>query len=124
MNKVIRGKRYDTSTAESISEIEVSTGRREELYRKRTGEFFLAHWTQWEKEESWIEPLDTEEAKEWVSENCDGDTYENLFGEVGEGEKKTVCISLTEQEAQKIKAYALERKISVSEAIGKLIRNL
>ena len=124
MNKVIRGKRYDTNTAESIGEIEVSTGRQEEFFRKRTGEFFLAHWTQWEREESWIEPLDTEEAMEWVEENCDGDTYENLFGEVGEGEKKSVCISLTEQEAQKIKAYALERKISVSEAIGKLIGNL
>lgn len=124
MNKVIKGKRYDTSTAEAIYEIEVGTGRREELYQKRTGEFFLAHWTQWERENSWIEPLHIEEAKEWVEENCDGDTYEELFGEVGEGEKKTVCISLTEQESQKIKSYALERKISVSEAIGKLIRKL
>ena len=123
MNKVIKGKRYDTETAESIGEIEVSVGRQEELFRKRTGEFFLAHWTQWEREESGIEPLDTDEAKEWVEENCDGDTYESLFGEVGEG-RVDLHLTLPTAEVEKLRTYALERKISVSEAVSKLIRKL
>lgn len=130
MNKVIEGRRYDTKTAEFVGSAEIhydssqSGGIRfwqELLYRKRTGEFFIYRDG---GNDCGIKPIGTGEAKKWVSENCDGDTYENLFGEAGEGEKKAICISLTEQESQKIKAYALERKISMSEAIGKLIRKL
>lgn len=100
MKKIINGKKYDTETAREIAQI--SEGRyrdfeywEETLYLKKTGEFFLYcyggaasrygqpvgdHWTDSGK----IEPLAEEDAKEWVSRNCDGDTYEGLFGEVEE----------------------------------------
>lgn len=124
MNKVIKGKRYDTETAESIGEFEVSVGRQEELYRKRTGEFFLTHWSQWEKEESTIEPIGLEEAEEWVEEYCNGDTYEELFGKVEDGDKGQLNLSLTESEITKLKAYAVEHKASVSEVVSKFIKSL
>lgn len=121
MNKVIRGKRYDTETAKKIKREVVAWGVVETLYKKRTGEFFLLHDSNEGGE--WIEVFDTEEAKEWVEEYCSGDTYETLFGEVGEG-RTDLHLTLPVAEVEKLRAYALERKISVSEAVSKLIRNL
>lgn len=97
MNKVINGKRYDTETAELVGEWD--NGHRygefqyecEELYRKKTGEFFLYgsggamssyavpsgnnNWTGSSK----ITPISIDEAKEWVERNLDADDYEKYF---------------------------------------------
>lgn len=97
MNKVINGKRYDTETAELVGEW--TNGHRygefqyecEELYRKKTGEFFLygsggamssyavpsgnSNWTGSSK----ITPISIDEAKEWVEKNLDADDYEKYF---------------------------------------------
>lgn len=86
MNKVIRGKKYDTETAEKVASTwEINNDTRwDELYKKKTGEFFLAHHTRWANESERIQPLTLDEAKEWVEENMDGDDYEALFGKVEE----------------------------------------
>ncbi|WP_245191097.1 hypothetical protein [Anaerococcus rubeinfantis] len=97
MNKVINGKRYDTEKAELIGEW--TNGHRygefqyecEELYKKKTGEFFLYgsggpmssyavpsgnnNWTGSSK----ITPISIDEAKNWVERNLDADDYEKLF---------------------------------------------
>lgn len=97
MNKVINGKRYDTETAQFIGEW--NNGHRygefqyecEELYKKKTGEFFLYgsggamssyavpcgnnNWTGSSK----ITPIDIGEAKKWVEKNLDADDYEKYF---------------------------------------------
>lgn len=97
MNKVINGKRYDTETAELVGEWD--NGHRygefqyecEELYRKKTGEFFLygsggamssyavpsgnSNWTGSSK----ITPISIDEAKKWVEKNLDADDYEKYF---------------------------------------------
>lgn len=97
MNKVINGRRYDTETAELVGEW--TNGHRygefqyecEELYRKKTGEFFLYgsggpmssyavpsgnnNWTGSSK----ITPISIDEAKKWVERNLDADDYEKLF---------------------------------------------
>lgn len=97
MNKVINGKRYDTETAELIGEWANTYNysdwsyKCEELYRKKTGEFFLYgeggpmseyavpsgnnNWTGSSK----ITPLTIDEAKKWVEKNLDADDYEKLF---------------------------------------------
>lgn len=96
MKKIINGKRYDTETAEEIgfwsTERSVTDFSycEETLYRKRTGEFFIhgggGARTKYAKEEygmyGWgeaIVPLTEGEAKTWVEQKLDADTYEALF---------------------------------------------
>lgn len=96
MKKIINGKRYDTETAEQIgfwrTERSVTDFSycEETLYRKRTGEFFLfgeggpsspyahAAYGMMGAGEA-IVPLTEDEAKTWVEQKLDADTYEALF---------------------------------------------
>lgn len=106
MNKIIKGKRYDTEKAEMVGKWENTWDRRdlgyyaEELYRKRTGEFFLyfprgARPDSYERygclDGLWAEstgralrPLTYEQAREWAERQLDADAYESIFGDVCE----------------------------------------
>ena len=96
MKRIIGGKRYNTESADLIGDWSASYSvsdfnyYEEELYRKKTGEFFLYGkgnglspykermadgWTQGEK----IIPLTLDEAKKWVEEKESADLYEELF---------------------------------------------
>ncbi len=96
MKKIINGKRYDTGTAKLIGEASYSNRTdfnywSEELYQKRTGEFFIygeggpaskysrsTGQNQWSGGEKII-PLTIKEAKEWAEKYLDADEYEILF---------------------------------------------
>ena len=101
MKKIINGKLYDTSTATLMGSASYSypgnfSYWREELYRKKTGEFFLYgeggpmskysrkigqnEWSGGEK----IHPLTLREAQKWVEEHLDAEEYEQVFGLVEE----------------------------------------
>ena len=103
MKKIINGKKYDTETATEIgyggSAGGISTTDfryyDETLYRKKNGEFFLAgeghamtkYATHNGNTSGWGEaiiPLTDEEAKAWVEQECDAETYEEIFGDVEE----------------------------------------
>lgn len=100
MKKIINGKKYDTDTAKWVggySNGQIGFGHCEEdLYRKKTGEFFLygdggpmskyAKWTDCNTcgGGTDIIPLTEYEAKEWVEKHLDADDYEAIFGEVDE----------------------------------------
>ena len=111
MKKIIGGKRYDTETAMRIGE--GSGGYpgdfnyfSETLYRKKTGEYFLAgeggpaskyakqvelnSWSGGEK----IIPLTYEQAREWGEEHLDPDDYENVFGIVEDLDKMVISLSM------------------------------
>lgn len=97
MKKIINGKRYDTDTAEFIGRWENIYNSAdlqyecEELYKKKTGEFFMygeggpassyavqtgsSSWSGSEK----ITPVTINEAKKWAEENLDADEYEKIF---------------------------------------------
>ena len=136
MKKIINGKRYDTDAAKLIGGWEENlptdlfyTG--EDLYRKRTGEFFLHcfggaktrfarridgdRWTGGEE----IIPLSEESAKEWAEENLDADEYESAF-DVLEG-RVIRSVSLTERAAEKAESAAKENGLNFSAYIEKLI---
>ena len=94
MKKIIGGKRYDTETAEFIGcEQYPYPGQlnywREELYRKRNGEFFLyvigGPSSKYGSGNAEIRPLSIKEAQEWVEKYLNADTYEKVFGRVDEG---------------------------------------
>lgn len=99
MKKIINGKMYNTDTAELIASDGWGSKSDfkhydEELYRKKTGEFFLwgeggplsryaepdgsGHgWYSGSK----IIPLDEEEAREWMEEKASTEKYIEVFGE-------------------------------------------
>lgn len=96
MDKIIGGKRYNTETATMVAEWDNGYSVadfnfcREELYRKKTGEFFLygegGGMTKYRKSYGnsfgWgekITPLTIKEVQKWAEENLDGDEYEEIF---------------------------------------------
>ena len=101
MEKIINGKRYNTKTAVQLGDMTHGgwgnfDSVHEELYRKRTGEFFLAGEggartryasfaaDGWSRGGEKIIPLTEEEAREWVERNLDADQYKAIFGEAKE----------------------------------------
>jgi hypothetical protein len=89
MKAVIRGKQYDTETAEAIADNEFSdgtnrmnTGRCTTLYKTKKGNFFEFNETCWQGEHDTIIPLNKGEAKE-LFENLKNQSvgYEEAFGE-------------------------------------------
>lgn len=136
MNKVIDGKRYDTSTAKIVASWDnEETGFSlisENLHRKRTGEYFLHgsggantkyaeySYGSWKRGEEII-PLSEKEAKEWAESHLDADEYESVFGKIEEGTKKIVTFSLTEKAIESLRTMARETNTSMSEFIENLI---
>lgn len=139
MKKIINGRIYDTASAECVGEwgeklnlhFEFCT---EDLYRKRTGEFFLhgqggamskyavdlggGSWKGGEK----IIPLTYEEAQKWAEDHLTEDEYEKLFGKVEEDkEKKQVLIKLSFSAIEKMKRGAGKAGTSMSAYIEDLI---
>lgn len=97
MKKIINGKKYDTETATKMGEWWNGYSRndfsfcKEELYCKRTGEFFLygdgGALSKWSEScgntrcgGEGIEPLTVGEAREWAERHLDVDEYEFIFG--------------------------------------------
>lgn len=141
MKKVIRGRVYDTETAEELGSV---TGGAEftndfsywseTLYRKKTGEFFihgeggaLSRYAEHKgKTNGWgekIQPMSYKEAEEWAEKYLDGDEYIQIFGDPEENwDKKTIAVSITQGAADILKRAARQREKSISETIEMLIR--
>lgn len=98
MKKIINCKMYNTETATYVDEYSYGNCGdfhyyREVLFKKKTGEFFLygeggamTKYAKWTGENERyggdaIVPLTEKEAREWVEEYCDADTYCKCFGE-------------------------------------------
>lgn len=140
MKKIIKNKVYDTDTAKKCGEYEPTPYRSdfhwycEELYQKKTGEFFLygegnaaspysksCGQNEWCGSES-IKPLTYNEASEWAQEHLDGDEYINIFGNPEENAEKTVIsISIRKDSHDKLKQAAAKAGKTVSEYIEGLI---
>ena len=105
----------------------------ETLYVKRTGEYFL-HGKGGARSKyavpdgdfmgggSEIIPLSEKEAQAFVEENGDTETYEKFFGEASEGETRTTII-LSETAKKKLQRLALEKRVSISQIVERLIEN-
>ena len=101
MKKIINGRLYNTKTATLMGTASYSyPGNfeywKEDLYRKKTGEFFLCgeggpmtKYSRKTGQNEWsggeeIIPLTVEEAQEWAERYLDADEYEEIFGKVEE----------------------------------------
>lgn len=98
MKKIINGKKYDTDTATWVGEYWNGLSDKdfrylsEDLYLKKTGEFFLMGdggaltiYSNSNGSQSWgvskIIPLTKKEAREWAEEHLGFDEYVEFFGE-------------------------------------------
>lgn len=102
MKKIINGKRYDTDTATLIGNAGYGHPGdfeywEENLYRKKTGEFFIhgeggamSKYSRKTGQNEWsggeeIRPLTLREAQDWAEKYLDADEYEEIFGRIEEG---------------------------------------
>lgn len=137
MKKVIKGRLYDTDTAEHVgswSNNRTDFSRCDEsLYRKRTGEYFLhgeggpmSKYSRSRGDNSWtgdeaIIPLSLDAAKEWAEKHMEADNYMAEFGPVPESdadERVTLSISLDAATADRIRKAAQEAGTSVSALVA------
>lgn len=142
MKKIINGKLYNTDTARSIgSDFHGAYGRdldfwREELYQKKTGEFFLhgeggpmTKYCQQLGQNEWgagemVIPMSYASAEKWAAEHLDADDYQKAFGRISEDEEnQTLSVSLSAQAAQKLRQLAAKNGKSISGLIADLIEN-
>lgn len=137
MKKVLNGKLYDTNTAKCVGSWDNGLYGRdfnrlsEDLYRKRTGEFFLhgsggplTQYAEWhgDNERSGGEriiPLSLEAAQEWAEERLTGEEYEAIFGEVEEGPENLYLGGMPPEVAAKIRQEAKELGISLAEVVAR-----
>lgn len=90
--KIVNGKMYNTETATFIGDewydcFNDFNRHYEELYIKKTGEFFLvgnggpcSKYAEWGDRNAFI-PLSEGEAMNWIERNCSAETYIKYFGE-------------------------------------------
>lgn len=135
MIKIIDGKSYNTETAEKLAHWENEYGygdnhfMSEELFRKRSGEFFLVceggsstKYGNGHEMGTYIYPLSIEDAQEWVAKNRSGYEYVEIFGEPSE-DNGYITTGLTLPEAVMVKAQeaATAAGIPFPEYLEKLI---
>lgn len=143
MKKIINGKVYSTETAKKVASWYSSYARNdfhyyeEELYQKKTGEFFLYgegnaaspyskscgqnEWCGGEK----IVPLTFAEAQEWAEKHLDGDEYCEIFGEPDEeAEDVLLGIRVSAVAAAKLKRIAAETGKPQNRIVEELINNM
>lgn len=140
MQKIIKGKKYDTETAIKLGTWNNSYSYgdiqyiEESLYKKRTGEFFLygeggpcTKYAEISGANSWsggqkIMPLDYIEARKWGEEHLKPEEYESAFGIIEDDEsKKIITASITNSTHEKIKRIASMQGMNVSQYIEDLI---
>ena len=131
MKKVIKGKLYDTETAKQVGRYDNGKFTNdfgyfsEDLYLKKTGEFFLdgfgGAFTKYDGIET-ITPISYEEAQAWAEEHLDGDEYLSIFGEPEEDDSKVALnIYIKADVAKKLKTEAAKQGKSVGEIIESLM---
>lgn len=136
MKRIIDGKVYNTDTAKMVATYKNYGSWRdfkhfeEELYQKKTGEYFLFGaggpasryaeetglntWTGGEK----IIPLTVKDAMEWAEKHLEADEYESIFGAVEEDtSKRMVTMYLRADVAESLRRIASECGVSVGAVV-------
>lgn len=114
MRRIINNKTYDTDTAKFVGSVGQELDDRlnrveEDLYRKRTGEYFLHgsggamtrygvalgdnNWSGGER----IMPLSYEQARAWAEEELDVEEYEREFGVPVEAGEVQLGVRISDQ---------------------------
>lgn len=141
MKKILNNRLYDTDTARSLGSDSYSGSRsdfhwwHEELFIKRTGEFFLYgeggpmsryartvgqnEWSGGEK----IMPLTPARAREWAEEHLSADEYEAAFGLPSEDDSDVrMEFQVPAVLSAQLRQMASERGCSLTDLLLSLIR--
>lgn len=133
MKKIIKNKVYDTGTAKKCAEYEFEnasekdyTWYREELYVKKTGEYFIYGEgnaaSEYSNRNGKIKPLTYDEAREWAEKYLDADEYISIFGEPDESdETANLHIQISKAAYTKLKQTAAKQGITLAQAVENLI---
>ena len=138
MKKIINGKLYDTSTAKLIDSdcgnFRSYSSWLEELYRKRTGEYFLygkgGPASKYSRQvdantrigSSDIIPLTYAEALAWAEEHMVAEAYIEHFGPVAEDDSRTILsLSISQSAADSARKAAALAGVSLSAYVEQLI---
>lgn len=131
MKKIINGKVYDTDTARCVGSAGGGDGFsrwHEELYQKRTGEFFIygqgGPMTKYAvpvEQNNWsggarIAPLDINAARQWAETHLDADDYESIFGVPDEDDTERTAISalLPSRLLKRARQRAVDDKVTLT----------
>ena len=126
MKKIINGKVYDTETAKRLAFATANCSCsdfsywEEELYRKKTGEYFLygsggpmTKYAKFVDTNNWssgeeIIPVTYQMAREWAEEHLEADEFIRLFGDPGEGDdtRQIITVSLPNDLVARIRREA------------------
>lgn len=137
MKKIIKGKLYDTDTARMLGLDGGGDGFKawhEELYQKRTGEYFLygeggpmTKYAVAVSDNSWsggkkIIPLSLSAAREWAEAHMDADEYGEIFGMPDEdAEPVALNIQLDAALMARIRARAAEDGTTLTTCVAALL---
>ena len=131
MLKIIKGRNNNTETAHKVgctTEKAAYGDVDNTLYRKRTGEYFVAavySYTLDTGNPDYIKPLTQDEANEWAQERLDADAYDAEFGAIAENEENVATtLNLPRSEYDKLKRLALNAGMPVSKYLAKVIAKL
>lgn len=137
MRRIIDGRLYDTDTARQVGSTWHTDGFRrgdfhyyeEEMYRKRTGEYFLHGWGGAETKYAepvgltglqggeGIVPIDQPTARQWAEDHLSVDEYIAAFGEPDEGETAVLSVTVPAATHRAIKDEATRRGCSMRDLI-------
>lgn len=141
MKKIINNKRYDTSTATLVGEYESGYPNDfsyyvEQLYRKRTGEYFLygkgnaaSKYAESLGNNSWggseaIQALTYDAAREWA-ENClDADAYEREFEVIDDNSETVISVRIPASARATLDRYCARTGEQKGSVIAKLLESL
>lgn len=141
MKKYIQGKVYDTDTAQLVGEWSNNLSLsdfsycQEELYRKKTGEYFVfgeggaasRHCSHAGNLTAWgsrIIPLSFDEAQEWAEEHLNTDEIAALFGIPEAGGLQQVGLWLSATTHAKLRQESSRTGKSIGTVIGELVERL
>lgn len=140
MKKIIDGKVYNTETATRLGDWSNEyycndfKFASEELYRKKSGEFFLygeggpmSMYAESTGNRSWsggqtIKPFTAKEAYDWAMEKLTASAFEEIFGTVSEDETNhLLSVIIPEDVFLSLKSMASASEKKVSEIITELV---
>lgn len=141
MRKRIDTLMYDTETAKKLGEYDSDTPvndfshYHEELYKKRTGEYFLhgeggpdsPYAQSAYKQDGFvggedIKPITFEEAKEWAQKTDNDELYKKEFDTIDDDEEKILTsLSLHKTAKRKLEQLAQKQGISQSDVVENMI---
>lgn len=114
MEKIIKGRKYNTDTATKVVEYVIGLAPKQVLFLKRTGEFFLFI------DDKKIVPLKDAEVREWVKGNVP-EMYDELFKE-NDTQKVEARFWLDKSSMNKLRTKAVDANITFSALMSQIVR--